>query len=313
MDQFDSFIGFARLILLALVPYVLASQGTMLSGRTGIFNVAQEGIMLLGASVGFLVALYTKSLLIGIIAAAVVGGLMGLALAYFSSTLKMDQFVIGLALFFIGLGASSLAFKLVVGVTLQLPRVPTLSNLRIPLLGDIPILGEILFNQNALVYFSVLISIALYYYLYKTSWGLELRAVGENPKSADSLGVNVVLMQYATTIIGSALIGVAGAYLPMVYTGVFTQGIVQGRGWLAIALTFFGGWRPQLIFLGAFFFAIVEVLSLRAQIVGSAIPYQFLRTLPYITTIFVMIYAFRWTRVPAFLGLNYDREKRSLS
>ena len=140
----------------------------------------------------------------------------------------MDQFVIGLALFFIGLGASSLAFKLVVGVTLQLPRVPTLSNLRIPLLGDIPIVGEILFNQNALVYFSVLISIALYYYLYQTSWGLELRAVGENPKSADSLGVNVVLMQYATTIIGSALIGVAGAYLPMVYTGVFTQGIVQG-------------------------------------------------------------------------------------
>ena len=313
MDQFDSFIGFARLVLLALVPYVLASQGTMLSGRTGIFNVAQEGIMLLGASIGFLVALYTKSLLIGIIAAAVVGGIIGLALAYFCTTLKMDQFVIGLALFFIGLGASSLAFKLVVGVTLQLPRVPTLSNLRIPLLGDIPIVGEILFNQNALVYFSVLISIALYYYLYQTSWGLELRAVGENPKSADSLGVNVVLMQYATTIIGSALIGVAGAYLPMVYTGVFTQGIVQGRGWLAIALTFFGGWRPQLIFLGAFFFAIVEVLSLRAQIVGSAIPYQFLRTLPYITTIFVMIYAFRWTRVPAFLGLNYDREKRSLS
>lgn len=313
MEFLGQVVGFANLVLLAFVPYVLASQGTMLAGRTGVFVVAQEGIMLVGASVGFLAALYAGSLLVGVLAAALAGGLFGVVLACAISTLKMDQFVTGLALFFLGLGMSSLLFKLAVGVTLVLPRIPTLSAVKIPLLGDIPIIGPIFFEQNLLVYFSVLISVVLYYYLYRTSWGLDLRAVGENPKSADSLGISVARMQYGATILGCMLMGIAGAYLPMVYTGAFTQGIVQGRGWLAIALTFFGGWQPRLIFAGAFFFALVEVLSVRAQVVGGAIPHQFLRMLPYIATILVMIYAFRWVRVPAFLGQNYDREKRSLS
>lgn len=309
----EQLINFARLVFLALVPYVLASQGTMLGGRTGIFNVAQEGIMLAGASIGFLVAFRAGSLFVGILAAMVVGGLFGLALAYFTTTLKMDQFVVGLALFFIGLGLSTLAFKLVVGVTLQPPLIQTLSNVPVPILSRIPVLGEILFDQNVLVYFSELLSIFLYYFLYHTSYGLELRSVGENPKAADSLGVNVSRFQYSATIAGAMLMGIAGAYLPMVYTGTFTNGIVQGRGWLAIALTFFGGWSPHLIFFGALFFAAVEVLSLRVQITGGVIPYQFLLTLPYITTILVMVFAFKWARVPAFLGQNYDREKRTLS
>lgn len=312
MEQFDSFINFAGLVMLAIVPYILASQGTMLAGRTGIFNVAQEGIMLVGASIGFLAALRAGNLWLGLLAAAIVGGLFGLALAYFTSTLKMDQFVIGLALFFTGLGVSSLAYKLVIGVTLQPPLIPTLRAAPIPLLHRIPLLGPILFEQNLLVYFAGLLSLFLTYFLYHTSWGLQLRSVGENPKAADSLGINVIGLQYATSIAGGMLMGVAGAYLPMVYTGTFTDGIVQGRGWLAIALAFFGGWRPDLIFLGAVFFAAVEVLSLRVQITGGAIPYQFLLTLPYITTILVMIFAFRRARVPAFLGLNYDREKRSV-
>lgn len=304
--------GLARLILLAMTPYVLAGQGTMVGGRTGIFNVAQEGVMLVGASVGFLAAYQWGSLTIGLLAALVVGALFGLALAYFTTTLKMDQFVIGLALYFIGLGLSTLLYKLVVGVTLQPPLIPTLPNLPIPLLSTIPVVGPVLFRQNILVYLSVVLSLLLYYFLYQTSYGLAWRSVGENPRAADSMGVNVPAVQYTAVILGSMLMGVAGAYLPMVYTGTFTAGIVQGRGWLAIALTFFGGWRPQLILVGAIFFATVEVISLRAQILGSAIPYQFLLTLPYLTTILVMVFAFKWAKTPAFLGLNYDREKRSL-
>jgi simple sugar transport system permease protein len=306
-------VNFARLVMLALVPYVLASQGTMLGGRTGLFNVAQEGIMLVGASVGFLGAYRFGSLLYGVFLAMVVGGLFGLALAYFTTTLKMDQFVIGLALFFFGVGLSTLLYKFVVGVTLQPPLIPTLKSVPIPVLSQIPILGEIFFNQNLLVYFAILLSIFLYYLLYKTSFGLELRAVGENPKAADSLGVNVVRMRYATAIVGAMLMGMAGAYLPMVYTGTFTEGMVQGRGWIAIALTFFGGWSPHLILLGSLFFAGVEVLALRVQIGGFGIPYQFLLTLPYIATILVMMFAFRWVRAPAFLGQNYDRERRTLA
>ncbi|MDX1662550.1 MAG: ABC transporter permease [Candidatus Promineifilaceae bacterium] len=312
MEGLEVFENLAELVMLALVPYVLASQGTMIAGRTGIFNVAQEGIMLVGASIGFLAAFLLGSLWYGLLIAALAGGLFGLILAYFTATLKMDQFVIGLALFFTGLGFSTLAFKVVVGVTLQPPLIPTLQAVPIPLLHRIPILGPILFEQNVLVYFSIILSLLLYYFLFHTRRGLELRAVGENPKAADSLGVPVARLQYATTIFGSMLMGLAGAYLPMVYSSTFTEGIVQGRGWLAIALTFFGGWRPDFIFLGALFFAAVEVLALRVQVAGGILPYQFLLTLPYITTILVMIFAFRWARVPAFLGMNYDREQRSL-
>jgi simple sugar transport system permease protein len=306
------FVSFARLVVLAMVPYVLASQGTMLGGRTGLFSVSQEGIMLVGASLGFLGAYLYGSLLYGMLLAMFVGGLFGLALAYFTTTLKMNQFVIGLSLFFIGLGLSTLFPKIVIGVTLQPPLIPTLPDVPIPGLSQIPILGDIFFDQNVLVYFAILLSIFLYYLLYKTSIGLELRSVGENPKAADSLGVNVFVMRYVTAIVGGMLIGLAGAYLPMVYTGTFTQGMVQGRGWIAIALTFFGGWSPHLIFLGALFFAGVEVLALRVQVAGVGVPYQFLLTLPYIATM-VMIFASRRVRAPAFLGQNYDREKRTLS
>lgn len=314
MDQLGAqIVDFARLVMLALVPYVLAAQGTMLGGRTGLFSVSQEGIMLVGASVGFLGAYLYGSLVYGIILAALAGSLFGLALAYFTTTLKMNQFVIGLALFFFGLGLSTLFPKLVIGVTLQPPLIPTLKNVPIPGLSQIPILGDIFFNQNWMVYFAVVLSIFLYYLLYKTGFGMELRSVGENPKAADSLGVNVSLMRYGTAIVGGMLMGLAGAYLPMVYTGTFTQGMVQGRGWIAICLTFFGGWRPDLILLGSLFFAGVEVFALRAQIARFGVPYQFLLTLPYIATLLVMVFASRRLRPPAFLGQNYDRERRTLA
>jgi len=306
-------VTFARLILLTLVPYVLAAQGTMLGGRTGIFNVAQEGIMLVGASVGFLGAYLSGHALPGLLLAMLAGGLFGLALAYFTTTLKLDQFVIGLALFFLGLGSAGLLYKVVIGITLTPPLIPTLPGVPIPGLSQIPLLGEIFFNQNWLVYLTILLSIFLYYLLYRTQFGLELRAVGENPKAADSLGVNGSLLRYMTAIVGGILMGLAGAYLPMVFTGTFTEGIVRGRGWLAIALTFFGGWSPHLIFLGALFFAGVEVLAFKVQVGGGGIPYQFLLMLPYLATMLVMVFAFRRVRVPAFLGQNYDREKRTLA
>jgi len=314
MEEFiHQFVGFARLVVLSIVPFVLASQGTMLGGRTGLFNVAQEGIMLLGASLGFLGAFMYGGLGWGVLLAVLAGALGGLALAYFTTTLKMNQFVIGLAIFFFTMGLSTLLYKFAIGVTLQPPLIPTLKDLPVPLLSKIPVLGEIFFNQNIMVYFTILVSFFFWYLLYKTSFGLKLRAVGENPKAADSLGVNVDRMRYLTAILGGMLMGLAGAYLPMVYTGTFTAGMVQGRGWIAIALTFFGGWSPLLILLGSLFFAGVEVLALRVQVGGFGIPYQFLLMLPYLATILTMIFAFRWIKAPAFLGQNYDREKRSLS
>ncbi len=308
----ETLITFLRLVLLSMVPFVLASQGTMLGGRTGIFNVAQEGIMLLGASLGFLVSYQVGNNFVGMLAAMAAGALFGLLLAYFTTTLKMNQFVIGLSLFFIGVGLSTLLPKLIIGITLSPPLIPTLPEVSIPLLSRIPVLGPILFKQNGLVYFSILLSLVLWYFLYRTQRGLELRAVGENPMAADSLGINVVRARYWTAIFGGALIGLAGAYLPMVYTGTFTEAMTRGRGWLAIALTFFGGWSPLTILTGSLFFAGVEVLAFRAQVIGLAVPYQYLLMVPYLATILIMVLTFRKARVPAFLGQNYDREKRNL-
>ena len=309
---YDQLNNLTDLIFLAIVPYILASQGTMLAGQTGLFNVSQEGVMLAAASLGFLGAWYFESLWAGVFVALLVGGIFGLLFAWFTTTLKLDQFVTGLALFFVGLGLSTLAFKLAVGVTLTPPMIPTLRDLPIPLLSNVPFLGPILFEQNVFVYIALLLSLLLTYFLYQTPYGLNLRAVGENPRAADSMGINVVRARYVTAITGSMLVGLAGIYLPMVYTGTFTEGIVQGRGWLSTALTFFGGWRPHFITAGAFFFAGVEVMALRAQVFGARVPHQLLQTLPYITTILVMIFGARWTRAPGFLGRNYDREARSV-
>lgn len=305
-------IDFLRLVLLSMVPFVLAGQGTMLGGRTGVFNVSQEGIMLVGASLGFLVSYFSGSIFLGVIVAMLVGGVFGLALAYFTTSLKMNQFVIGLSLFFIGLGVSTLLPKLILGITLKPPLIPTLKNISIPVLSQIPFIGPILFNQNILVYVSILVSIGLWYFLYRTQKGLELRSVGEYPMTADSLGINTTKMRYWSTIIGGMLIGMAGAYLPMVYAGTFTEGMTMGRGWLAIALTFFGGWSPLPILFGSLFFSAVEVLAFRVQVIGIALPYQILQMLPYVATILVMIFTFKRSRVPGFLGKNYDREKRTL-
>ena len=186
----DIVVDFLRLVLLSMVPFVLAGQGTMIGGRTGVFNVAQEGIMLVGASLGFLVSYLSGSIFLGMLAAMAAGALFGLALAYFTTSLKMDQFVIGLALFFIGIGLSTLLPKIVIGVTLSPPLIPTLKDISIPLLSQIPLIGPIFFKQNSLVYFSILLSIALWYFLFRTKKGLEIRAVGEHPMTADSLGIN---------------------------------------------------------------------------------------------------------------------------
>lgn len=303
-------VEFMALMVPAMVPFLLAAQGTVLSGRAGIFNVSQEGMMVLGASVGFLVSFKVGSNTVGLLAALAIGALFGLILAYTTTMLRLDQFVIGLALYFASLGLAALLYRAAIGVTLEPPLIPTLSNYPVPLLSGIPYVGEIFFDHDLVVYLAFVLSFALYWFMYRTDAGLRFRAVGENPKSADSVGINVVATRMWAGIAGASLMAMAGAYLPMIYTGTFTEGMVAGRGWLVIALAFLGGWRPQLVVAGAAFFASMEVLALRSQVAGIGIPHQFVLMLPYVATLVVMVFAFRWARQPAFLGLNYDRESR---
>jgi general nucleoside transport system permease protein len=307
----NEFAVLAQLTVVAMVPYLLASLGTMLGGLTGVFSVSQEGVMLLGASVGFLVSYGTASTTVGILVAAGIGAVFGFALGWATTVLRLDQFVVGLALFFAATGLAGLLYRIVIGQTATTPLVDTLPRVEIPLLKDIPLLGTALFAHNVLVYFAALLAVGLWFFLYRTRSGLNLRSVGENPKAADSLGIPVVRLRLWTTAAGGALMGVAGAFLPLVYTGTFTEGIVGGRGWLAIALTFFGGWRPQFIVAGALFFATMDVVALRAEVSGVDIPSQVLLVIPYVATLVVMVFAFRWAKVPEFLGKNYDRESRT--
>jgi general nucleoside transport system permease protein len=307
----NEFAALAQLTVVAMVPYLLASLGTMLGGLTGVFSVSQEGVMLLGASAGFLTAYAVGSNTVGILVAAALGGVFGLILGWATTVLRLDQFVIGLALFFAATGLATLLYRVYIGETGTTPLIDTLPRLEIPLLSEIPVLGQVLFSHNILVYLALALAVGLYFFLYRTRAGLDLRSVGENPKAADSLGIKVVRARLWTTAAGGALMGVAGVFLPMVYTGTFTEGIVGGRGWLAIALTFFGGWRPQFILAGALFFATMDVIALRAEVSGLDIPSQLLLVIPYVATLLVMIFAFRWARVPAFLGRNYDRESRT--
>jgi ABC-type uncharacterized transport system permease subunit len=307
----NEFAVLAQLTVVAMVPYLLASLGTMLGGLAGVFSVSQEGVMLLGASVGFLVSYGTGSSTVGVLMAATVGAVFGFALGWATTALRLDQFVVGLALFFAATGLAGLLYRIVIGQTATTPLVETLPRLEIPLLKDIPLLGTALFSHNVLVYLTALVTVGLWFFLYRTRAGLNLRSVGENPKAADSLGIPVVRTRLWTTAAGGALMGVAGAFLPLVYTGTFTEGIVGGRGWLAIALTFFGGWRPQFIAAGALFFATMDVVALRAEVSGIDIPSQVLLVIPYVATLVVMVFAFRWARVPEFLGRNYDRESRT--
>jgi len=307
----NEFAVLAQLTVVAMVPYLLASLGTMLGGLAGVFSVSQEGVMLLGASVGFLVSYSTGSTTVGILLAAAIGAAFGFALGWATTALRLDQFVVGLALFFAATGLAGLLYRIVIGQTAATPLVDTLPRIEIPLLSDIPLLGTALFSHNVLVYLAALVAVGLWFYLYRTRSGLNLRSVGENPKAADSLGIPVARTRLWTTTAGGALMGVAGAFLPLVYTGTFTEGIVGGRGWLAIALTFFGGWRPQYIAAGALFFATMDVVALRAEVSGIDIPSQVLLVIPYVATLVVMVFAFRWARVPEFLGRNYDRESRT--
>ncbi|CCH72721.1 ABC transporter permease [Nostocoides australiense] len=286
---------FITLTITAMVPFLFVAQGTMLSGRAGIFNVSQEGLMLLGAAIGYLVSLKWGGNLVGLLVAALAGAAFGAILGWATTYLRMDQFVVGLALFFLSGGTASLLYRVVIGAD-EPPRIRPLP--------------DIVFGQDVLVFVAIGLSALLWWWLYRTDSGMRLRSVGENPKAADSLGINVTRTRMLAASLGGGLMAVGGAYLPMAFSGVYADGIVAGRGWLAIALAFFGGWRPQLILAGSLFFAAMDVLAQRAQVSGIGIPHQFVSMLPYVATLLVMIFAFRWALVPQFLGKNYDRESR---
>ena len=287
--------------------YTLVALGIVIAGRTGIFNVSGEGVMLAAASSGFVTAYLTGNWFLGFLVGALMGAAFGLMLAFIHETFKVNQFILGISLVILGGGLSDLIYKIVIGVRLSAPEAPPTPVVRIPVISNIPIISGF-FNQDVIVYFMYAATIVAYWFFYKTKIGLETRAIGENPKAADVVGVNVIRRRYLATIIGSALIGVAGAYLPIAITGTYSPDISAGRGFMAIGIAIFASWKPQRAILGGFLFAAIEVISYQLQLISGNIPYQFFLMLPFVSVLIIMMIFRKQVEFPASVGKPYSRE-----
>lgn len=286
-------------------PYLYAAIGEAFGQRSGVLNLGVEGQMLLGAFAAFYVAFTTENLWLGILAAMLVGALMGLAMAYITVSLNAVQGISGIGFYLFGLGLSDLLFQKMLGTV---ETVKGFSKIYIPGLSDIPILGDIFFRQNALVYIAFLLVPVAWFVLNKTTLGLKIRAVGENPEAADSLGVSVARVRYFTIILGGTLAGVAGASLSIALLNVFQQNMTSGLGFIAVALVYFGAWRPWGILGGALLFSMVNSLQLWIQVLGIPIPSDIAVMMPYVLTILVLVATVSRVRAPSALTRPFERE-----
>lgn len=285
-------------------PYLYAGIGETFGQRSGVLNLGLEGQMLLGAYAAFYMVLTTGNLWFGLIAAMITGAVMGLAMAFVSVTLHAEQGISGIGFFLFGLGMSDLLFQKTLGTV---ETVSGFKPIEIPVLSNIPYIGEVFFNHNFLVYGAYLLVPLAVFVLKKTQFGLNVRAVGENPEAADSLGVSVSGVRYTTVILGGILSGIAGASLSIALLNVFQQNLTSGLGFIAVALVYFGGWRPYGVLAGALIFSVVIAFQLWLQVLGSPIPSDIAVMLPYILTILVLVIAGQRVRPPSALTKPFER------
>ena len=294
---------FASMIRLA-TPYLYASLGETLGQRSGVLNLGLDGMMLMGAFFAFYVVFLTQSVVLGLLAAIVVGGLMGLAMAFISVTLNAEQGISGIGIYLFGLGMSELLFQQLIGTP---QTVQGFQRIHFPILSDIPVIGQIFFNHNILVYLAFALVPIMAFVLNRTNFGLMVRAVGQNPEAADAMGVNVAQVRYTSLIIGGILAGVAGASLSTALINVFQQNLTAGMGFIAVALVYFGGWRPVGILLGALLFSFVNALQLQINVVGIGIPSEFAVMAPYVVTLVALIFASKRRDKPDALTKPFER------
>jgi general nucleoside transport system permease protein len=291
--------------VVAATPLIIAALGVLICERAGVLNLGVEGMMLMGAVAGFSVGVATGSLLLGYLAAMLVGVAMSLVFGFLALHLQTNQVATGLALTLFGVGLSAFTGQAFVGVPIE--RVPALD---LPGLSDLPVLGPLLFRYDALVYLSLALFLAVSWFLRRSRAGLRLRAVGEAPRIAHSLGESVTRIRYLAVMFGGATSGIAGAYLSTALTPMWVEGMSAGRGWIVLALVVFATWRPLRVLLGAYLFGGVTVLQLHAQGLGVSIPSEFLSMLPYVATIVVLVIICRDPRAillnqPASLGRSF--------
>ena len=281
----------AQLVILTLAagtPLVFAALGELVTEKSGVLNLGVEGMMLVGAVVAFMVAAKTGSPWLGVLAGTGAGAAVSMIFAVIALSLLANQVATGLALSLFGVGLSAF-----VGLDFVSVVIDGIKPLAIAGLSDIPFLGPLLFGHNPLVYLSFVLFAAVQFFLYRTRAGLVLRAVGESPQSAHAIGYPVIAIRYAAVFFGGACAGLAGAFLSVAYTPLWVEGMVAGRGWIALALVVFATWKPWRVLAGAYLFGGVTLAQFQVQAMGSAIPAQYLSMLPYVATIVVLAFISR--------------------
>jgi len=292
-------------VIAASTPLLLAAAGELVVERSGVLNLGVEGMMIMGAACGFAGAYLTGSTFLGALFGIVAGAGLSVVFALLTLGLAVNQVATGLALTILGIGLSGL-----IGAGFVGQRIVLAPHLHIPFITDMPIVGHILFGQDGFVYFSILLVVAIWWFLYRTRGGLVLRAVGDNHISAHALGYPVLKIRLLAVLFGGGCAGLAGAYLPLAYTPFFIPGMTAGRGWIALALVVFSSWRPGRLVAGAYLFGAVTILQLHAQALGLGIPSQLMTSLPYLATVIVLVLISRargtaGSAAPASLGMVF--------
>ncbi len=303
---------FAATIRIA-TPLLFAALGELITERAGILNLGVEGTMLMAAFAAFVGAYATGSAVAGVLVAMLAGAMMSFLMVFMAATLKVEQVVTGLALNLLAAGMSLYLYKaFFAGDGTTFPTVDVMQTVPIPLLSDIPWIGPIFFTQKILTYLAFLMVPAVWFFLYRTKYGLEIRCLGENPKVIDTKGMSVTLRQYGAVIMGGMLIGLGGAFVTIGSVARFVPEITNGRGWLALVIVIAANWRPMGILVATLVFAFLDAFQLQSQGIGVDLPYQIFLALPYVMAIVLMIFKSRLgkSEEPARLAVPYFRGER---
>lgn len=289
-----------------MTPILFAAIGELVTQRAGIWNMGVEGTMLMGAFTAYIVATATGSIWLAVLASMVVGGLVGVLTAFMTATMRVDHFITGLGINLLIAGLTLYWFRIYIKGRAQ-PTFDGFDNVPIPVLSSIPWLGEILFTQRLLTYVAFAAVPAIWFLLYRTRWGLEIRCLGENPKALDIKGLSVVGRQYVAVLIGSVMTGLGGGFLMLGFSDRYLADITAGRGWLAIVAIIAGNWLPRGVLAAVLVFALLESIATHVQVLGLNVPHQIFLAMPYLASILLLMGLRRKSSQPLRLGVPYFR------
>ena len=309
MPEFVALAAFLEATVRLGVPLALAAMGESITERSGVINIGLEGSIIAGALGGAIGALSTGDPLAGAAIGAAAGLLVALVFALFSIGLGTDQIITGTAITLGGLGFTGAIYQARFGATGTALELPTLGAIPLPLLDRLPLVGTALFAQPATTYVTWLLAPALAWFVYRTRWGLELRAVGEEPDAAEAAGIRVLRVRFLATLFGGAMAGLAGAHLALAHAGTFSENMSSGRGFIAIAVVVLGRWNPLLVLFAALFFGGAQALQFQAQTLGLDLPRQLFLAFPYLLTLAALAGWVGRSRAPAALALAWPKQR----